>query len=283
MKISRTPLRISFLGGGTDYPQWYKDHPGAVLGTAIDKYCYVMLHDGKSWRTFDLPTKAGLGSSSAYTVGLLRVCTELDQLTISKLATTWEFDKMNGSVGSQDQFLCAIGGFHLLRFSEHGIKDTPVSLDAVRPLEKYLLLFDTHQYRRAGDIVVYQLRDMDIHADLFASMAEMVDSGFALLKQANFVDFGKLLHESWLMKRQLSDYVSTPTLDAIYEEGLKAGAIGGKVLGGGGGGFILFLAEPDRHEGIRQALSALDYVPFQFENGGTKVIYDDRLMSGKSQ
>ena len=260
------------------------EHTGAVLGATIDKYCYVMLHDGKSWRTFDLPTKAGLGSSSAYTVGLLRVCTELDQLTISKLATTWEQDKMNGLVGSQDQFLCAMGGFHLLRFFEHGIKDTPIALGEIRPLEDYLLLFDTHQYRRAGDIVAYQLRDMSSHSNLLSSMTEMVDSGCKLLKQADYVGFGKLLHESWLMKRQLSDYVSTPTIDAIYEAGQKAGAIGGKLLGAGGGGFILFLAEPDKHKVIRQTLDDLTHVPFRFEDKGTEVIYDDkRLIADKSQ
>ena len=114
MKTSRTPLRISFLGGGSDYPQFYNEYGGAVLGTSINKYCYVVLHDGHSHYFFDLPTKAGLGSSSAYTVGLLRICTELDKLTIAKLATTWEQDKMNGKVGSQDQYLCSIGGFHLL-------------------------------------------------------------------------------------------------------------------------------------------------------------------------
>src|SRR3990167_5676315 len=125
MIISRTPLRISFCGGGTDYPQWYNEHGGAILGTSINKYCYVMIHDGKSWFTFDLPNKSGLGSSSAYTVGLLRVCTDLDKITIAKLATTWEQDKMNGNVGSQDQYLCALGGFHYLKFSEHGVRDIP--------------------------------------------------------------------------------------------------------------------------------------------------------------
>ena len=105
MIISRTPLRISFLGGSTDYPQWYNTHGGAVLATSIDKYCYVMLHNGKSWYTFDLPNKSGLASSSAYTVGLLRVCSELTNRDIASIATIWEQDKTGGMVGSQDQFI----------------------------------------------------------------------------------------------------------------------------------------------------------------------------------
>ena len=109
MIISRTPLRISFFGGGTDYPQWYRTHKGAILGGTIDKYCYVTLHEGWSSFTFDLPNKSGLASSSAYTIGLLRVCSELDKLTIARIATTWEQDKMNGIVGSQDQYLCSVG------------------------------------------------------------------------------------------------------------------------------------------------------------------------------
>ena len=275
MIISRTPLRISFFGGGTDYPQWYMEHEGAVLGATIDKYCYVMLHDGKSWRTFDLPTKAGLGSSSAYTVGLLRVCTELPKETIAKIATVWEQDKLGGNVGSQDQHLCAMGGCHLLRFYEHGIKDTSNSPKLIEPLQDYVMLFDTHQYRLAGDIVAHQLAEMKKHRKLLIRMAEMVDEGLQTIVKTDMTAFGHLLHESWLMKRQLSKHVSTPAIDSIYETALKAGAIGGKLLGAGGGGFIIFFAEPDRQETIRQALSELTHIPFRFEWEGTKIIYND--------
>ena len=275
MIISRTPLRISFLGGGTDYPQWYIEHEGAVLGTTIDKYCYVMLHDGRSWRTFDLPTKAGLGSSSAYTVGLLRVCTELPKETIAKIATVWEQDKLGGNIGSQDQYLCSMGGSRLLRFFEHGIKDMSISLKLMEPLQEHLMLFDTHQYRLAGDVVAHQLAEMKKHKKLLTRMAEMVAEGLQAIMEANMTAFGQLLHESWQMKRQLSKHVSTPAIDSIYEAGMKAGAIGGKLLGAGGGGFIIFFAEPDKQEAIRQALSELTYVSCKFEQEGTKVIYHD--------
>ncbi len=275
MKISRTPTRISLFGGGTDYPQWYNEHGGAILGTSIDKYCYVMLHDGRSWKTFDVPTKSGLSTSSAYTVGLLRVCTELDKLTIAKLATTWETDKMSGNVGAQDQYLCAVGGFHLLRFSEHGIRDTTIDVEAVKPLEQYLMLFDTHQYRRAGDVVAHQLEDMKKHKKIYTRMGEMPGEGLELILKKDWLQFGVLLDESWQLKRQLSKYVTTPEIDWIYETAIKAGAKGGKLLGAGGGGFILFLVELENQESVKKASGNLAYTPFEFENEGSKIIYDD--------
>ena len=275
MKISRTPLRISFLGGGTDYPQWYNEYGGAILGTTIDKYCYVMLHNGHSWFTFDLPNKSGLASSSAYTVGLLRVCSELDNLTLSRLATIWEQDKTNGQVGSQDQYLCAIGGFHHLKFSEHGIKDMPVNPEWIIPLQDYLMLFDTNQYRRNGDIIPSQLREMAGHKDIYKHMAEMAGEGVGLLKEKDYESFGELLGVAWELKKQVAPMATTPQIDFIYEKAIKAGAIGGKLLGGGGGGFIVFVVKPDKQESVKLALLELDYVKFGFEHEGTKIIYAD--------
>jgi D-glycero-alpha-D-manno-heptose-7-phosphate kinase len=272
--ISRTPLRISFLGGGTDYPQFYNEYGGAILGTTIDKYCYVMLHNGKSWFTFDLPNKSGLASSSAYTVGLLRACTQLDNLTISRLATTWEQDKTNGQVGSQDQYLCAMGGFHYLKFSEHGIRDIPLSQDFTK-LQDYLMLFDTHQYRRNGDVIPQQLKRMDENVPLLTKMTQLVDDGIELLNEKKYLDFGKLLGQAWMLKRSLSDSVSTKQIDDIYDTAINAGAVGGKLLGGGGGGFIVFIAEPEKHDKVKGALGELTHVPFKFENEGSKVIYSD--------
>ncbi len=273
MIISRTPLRISFLGGGTDYSQWYDEHEGAVLATTIDKYCYVTLHNGKSWKTFDLPTESGLGSSSAYTVGLLRACTDFDKLTIASLATTWEQDKMGGNVGAQDQYLCALGGFHLLRFSKHGVRDRVLVPD--KSFQKYLMLFDTHQYRKASMLVSHQMAEMKKHTKLYLELLNMVDEGVGYIKNANWLTFGKLLGNLWDLKKKLSKYITTPTIDGIYESAMKAGAIGGKLLGGGGGGFILFLVEPDRQEAVRKALDELTYTPFKFENEGTKIIFKD--------
>ena len=137
------------------------------------------------------------------------------------------------------------------------------------------MLFDTHQYRLAGNIVAYQLAEMKKHGKLLTRMAEMVTEGLQAITEADMTAFGQLLHESWQMKRQLSKHVSTPAIDSIYEAGMKAGAVGGKLLGAGGGGFIIFFAEPRQQEAIKQSLSELTYVPFQFEQEGTKVIYRD--------
>ncbi len=275
MIISRTPFRISFLGGGTDYPQWYNKHGGAVLATSINKYCYVMLHNGNVSSTLDIPTKSGMATSSAYTVGLLRACTEADKQTISKLATVWEQDKMNSNVGSQDQYICSMGGFRLLRFDESGIRDTVLAPATVTPLQEYLMLFDTHQYRRAGDIVEHQLAGMGKHTQILLTLMNMVDEGLGCIKSAEWTLFGKLLHEAWMLKRQLSDYVSTLKIDSIYETALKAGAIGGKLLGAGGGGFILFLVEPEKQNYVKEKLYDLTHVPFKFDTEGTKIIYKD--------
>ncbi len=275
MIISRTPLRISFFGGGTDYPQWFNEYGGTALGTSIDKYCYVMMHDGRSWKTFDLPTKSGLGSSSAYTVGLLRVCTESDRQTIAKLATTWEQDKTGGKVGSQDQYLCAVGGFHLLKFSEHGIKDTIVNSEIVSPLQDYLMLFDTGQYRLAGDVVAEQLERMKKNRKLLMRIMEMPNEGIRCINLSDWIAFGTLLNEAWLIKRQLSKHISTDMIDDIHKSAMRAGAMGGKLLGAGGGGFILFCVEPEKQASVRFALRELTYVPFKFETKGTEVIYHD--------
>ena len=275
MKISRTPLRISFFGGGSDYPQWYNQHGGQVLGASINKYCYVMLHDGKSWFTYDLPNKSGLGSSSAYTIGLLRVCCDFDNVTLSRLATTWEQDKMNGAVGSQDQFICAVGGYHHLKFSEQGIRDIRLPMDMVRPLESYLMLFDTHQYRMNRDVIPQQLARVNQNEKALNEMVKMVDVAVNCLKSQDYMGFGGLLDVAWQLKKSLADSVSTPVIDDIYKAALSAGAIGGKLLGGGGGGFMVFFVEPERQDDVKKALPDCTNVPFHFENEGSRVIYRD--------
>jgi len=275
MIITRTPLRISFLGGGTDYPQWYKDHNGAVISTAINKYCYITLHDGKSSTVFDLPNKSGMGSSSASTVGLFRACTDLDNLTISKLATTWEQEKLNGNCGSQDQYICSIGGFHLLKFYSHVIIDKPLEQFLVKPLLDYLMLFDTHLYRWGSKTIAHQMENVNTNTVILQEIYNLVGEGYEALKSADYIRFGQLLNEYWLLKRQLSNDVSSPMIDDIYQKALGAGAIGGKLLGGGGGGFMVFLTEPDKQASVKNALTELTYTPFEFEQEGTKVLYRD--------
>jgi D-glycero-alpha-D-manno-heptose-7-phosphate kinase len=276
MITSRTPLRISFFGGGSDYPQHYLTYPGAILGGSIDKYCYVSLHNGKESHMFDLPNKSGLASSSAYTVGLLRVCTELDKPTIAQIATVWEQDKTGGMVGSQDQYLCAVGGFHHLKFNGHGIKDTPVSLELVKPLQDYLMLFDTHQYRLSSKSISTQLARVKQNTKLLIRMAEMAGEGLELLRGRDYDNFGKLLDEAWQRKRQLSKYVSTESIDRIYNSSIQAGATGGKLLGGGGGGFLVLFVPPENHGEVKKTLEDLTEVKFNFEERGSEIIYGDK-------
>ena len=227
------------------------------------------------FRSFDLPTKAGLASSSAYTVGLLRACTTLDKHSIAKLATTWEQDKMNGNVGSQDQYLCAVGGFHLLHFNEHGIRDCPIECEALTELQDWLMLFDTHQYRRASDVVQDQLAQMKKHRSKYEELAKMPQLGLQYLHARQWDLFGTLLADAWTLKRSLAKTISTPEVDDIYQTARHAGAIGGKLLGGGGGGFIVFVVDPLRQDAVRQALNTLTYVPFRFEKEGSVVVYRD--------
>jgi D-glycero-alpha-D-manno-heptose-7-phosphate kinase len=272
---SRTPLRISFFGGGSDYPQHYLEHGGSVLGGTINKYVYVTLHNGKEFHLFDVPPRSGLASSSAYTVGLLRLSTQLDNKTIAQLAEVWEREKTNGNVGSQDQYLCAMGGFHYLKFSGHGIQDTPVDMELVRPLGDYLLLFDTHEYRMGSKSIATQLKRVKQNTKLLCRMAEMAGEGLSLLKDKDYIYFGKLLNEAWERKRELSKYVSTESIDNIYTSAIKAGALGGKLLGGGGGGFIIFLVEDHNQVAVRKVLENLTRVEFEFNDHGSEIIYSD--------
>jgi len=252
------------------------EHGGAVLASTIDKYCYVINHNGRVWRFTDLPERAGLGSSSAYTVGWLRAITDHDQSTIAKLALDWERDKLSGDIGYQDQWLCALGGFRLMHFKASGV--TSELITPREDLLEHLMLFDTGIYRYAGKIVQEQLKHVKKHESILGAMTKLVFEGVDIIqnKDRNILDFGYLLNESWQLKRMLSKKISTPVIDEFYQSAISAGAIGGKILGAGGGGFMLFFASPDKQEGVKKALGGLTYVAFRFEESGTQIIFSDR-------
>ena len=271
MRISRTPFRISFFGGGTDYPEWFQEHGGAVLASSIDKYCYVGLNNGNSWASFDIPTRSGMGTSSAYTVGLLKACTDHDNKTIAQLATIIERDKLAGNIGYQDQYICAVGGFHLLRFYASGIVDEPIEPGL---LNNYLLLVDTGKYRMAGKIIEEQLATIGEHEDVLDELAKLAYRGADLLKTGNYPGFGEALNRAWVLKKELGEQVTTPHVDEIYNAAMAAGATGGKLLGAGGGGFMLFLVEPEKRARVKEALKGLVNVPFKFESEGSQVIFE---------
>jgi D-glycero-alpha-D-manno-heptose-7-phosphate kinase len=324
MVITRTPFRISFFGGGTDYPDWYSQNGGAVLSTTIDKYCYISCrnlppffshkhrivysqienvceldeiehpsaravlkwadvssgieihHDG------DLPARSGLGSSSAFTVGLLHAVYSLrgqmtSKETLASEAIHIEQKIIGENVGSQDQIAAAYGGFNRINFNTDDSFDVrPLIIPSSRKkeLSNSLLLFFTGFSRIADSIAKSKIENFKNKNKELKIISEMVDESIAILSDTSTsIDaFGKLMGESWKYKRSLSNKVSNSQIDAIYEAGIKAGASGGKILGAGGGGFMLFFARPIYHSRICEALKHLVHVTFKFDDSGSKVV-----------
>ncbi len=333
MIISRTPFRISFFGGGTDYPVWYRDNCGAVLATTIDKYCYITCrylppffehkhrivysqaelvrnideirhpavreslrfagitegleihHDG------DLPARTGLGSSSSFTVGLLHALCALRGIMPSKMqlardAIHIEQDVLKENVGCQDQVLAAFGGLNRIEFSGDRnieVKRATLSPSRLESLQSHLMLFFSGFSRIASEIAGEQIKETPNKKKELAEMYRMVDEAIKTLGgSGDLDDFGRLLHESWQLKRSLTNKISNPYTDFVYDTALKAGATGGKLLGAGGGGFILFFVKPELQPTVKEALSGLLHVPFRFESSGSQIIfYDPDLFYGK--
>lgn len=324
MIISRTPFRISFFGGGTDYPVWFREHGGSVLATTIDKYCYISCrhlppffehktriayskiehaksnaeiehpavkgvlqylnitegleihHDG------DLPARTGLGSSSSFTVGLLNALYAMQHRMATKselahAAIHVEQNILQESVGCQDQVLAAHGGFCRLTFSHTGdIGYTPliVKPERLQAFHDHLLLYFTGFSRTASEIAKEQIeKTKQRRVELFA-MLQMVQEGISLLTgNHNLEEFGELLHEAWMVKRRLTGRISTLLIDQIYDAARSAGALGGKLLGAGGGGFMVIYAKPELHARINAALPGLLRVPFEFEGSGSQIVF----------
>jgi D-glycero-alpha-D-manno-heptose-7-phosphate kinase len=326
MIIARTPYRISFFGGGTDYPAWYLQHGGAVLATSIDKYCYLTCrhlppffdhrirvvyskiencqgvddvqhpavreilrflrfergveihHDG------DLPARSGIGSSSAFCVGLLHALYALQGRMPSKAQLAAESirieqELMQENVGSQDQVTASYGGFNHIAFQPGGeISVRPVTIPQprMRALNDHLLLFFTGIKRTSSDVAQSYLKRMDANKRHLRIMKDLVDEALAVLQgEQDLSAFGELLHESWLAKRSLSSEVSNSEIDDVYQAALASGAVGGKLLGAGGGGFLLLFASPDRHAELRAKFEGMIDVPFRFESGGSQIIFYD--------
>ena len=324
MIISRTPFRVSFFGGGTDYPAWYRKHGGAVLSTTFDKYTYItcrwlppffthkyrvayskledvtkpaeIVHPAiravlttyegdqgiELHSDADLPARAGLGSSSAFLVGLLNAIEGLhgkrvSPLWLAKEAMRYEQDVLAEHVGSQDQVAAAYGGLNIIRFStDDDIAVEPVVLSKQRKetLERHLMLFFTGFSRNAPEIAKTQIDNIESRAQELHAMFNMVGDALDILTtEGDIRQFGEMLHQTWMNKRRLSQKITNERIDGIYETARQAGAIGGKLLGAGGGGFILFFVEPEKQAAVKQAISDLLYVPFKLESGGSQIIY----------
>ena len=324
MIITRTPYRISFFGGGTDYHTWYQEHGGSVLSTTIDYYCTLMcLHkppffDKKhriSWREIeevneasdinhpvvrevlkhmniergiemhyqgDLPSRSGLGSSSSFTVGFLNAMYGLrgqmsTKQQLAAEAVYIERELLKENVGVQDQIAAAYGGFNKIDIHQDGSFDVnPVMASQIRinELKGNLMLFFTGISRNATDIAKNQVKVATKKKNELNEMMKMVDEATNILtSEQDINDFGKLLHETWMIKRGLTKDISTDFIDDIYKKARDAGATGGKLLGAGGGGFVLFFVKPEYQPKVLEALSDFLWVPFDFERRGSHVAF----------
>lgn len=324
MIITRTPFRISFFGGGTDYPAWYRKKGGSVLATTIDKYCYISCrslppffehktrvvyskienchtieeiqhpavreilkyldmrkgleihHDG------DLPARSGVGSSSSFTVGLLHALLAFrgempskHQLAMDSIHI--EQKVIKEVVGSQDQVLAAYGGLNHVIFDTGGdivVRPLTLSRERFAELNSHLMLFYTGIKRTASDVAKSYVDNIKSKQEHLQVIHRMVDESISILCSDQCIShFGELLHESWQSKRKLSSQVSNPVIDGLYRKAREGGAIGGKITGAGGGGFLLLFVPPTVQKEVCRALEGLIRVPFTFEHSGSQIIF----------
>ncbi len=328
MIISRTPVRISFFGGGTDYREYYHRHGGAVLGTTIDKYVYVSLNRLSKFFEYkirvgyskaelvnsvdeivhpsvraclkhknidgnldihifaDLPARSGLGSSSAFTVGFLHALYALEGKIIpkeqlAKEALYVEQEMLKENVGSQDQIHAAHGGLNVIEFGNSWFKVHPVvmSKDKRQILEDATMIVFTGQTRYANEVVKEQIeRTQSKDNDAYLKrMHEMVPEATKIISEREgcsmLEDLGRLMHETWELKKSLSSQVSNSLIDDAYSRAIAAGAYGGKISGAGGGGFLTLLVDPSRQPAVREALKDFLEVTFKFSDEGISIIY----------
>lgn len=324
MIISRAPYRISFFGGGSDYPAWYLKHGGAVLSTSINKYCYLSCRTFPSYFNIkhrivwshietlstieeilhpavreglkqmgyddsqgveihhqgDVPARSGMGSSSAFSVALIQGLTALRGETLSNYeaaikAIELEQEILKENVGSQDQVATAVGGLNLIEFKTDGeIVVQPVSISKARQeeLESSFMLFYSGTSRLSSKIASNVVQSITSKEDVLKKMVGMAyDWAENLESGRSLGSFGKSLHEAWELKRQLSTDISNSAIDHLYARGMENGALGGKLLGAGGAGFVLFVVPPERQAKVRGALSNYMHVPFKLENEGARV------------
>lgn len=323
MIYTQTPFRMSFFGGGTDYPPFFREHGGSVISTTFDKYCYVnvrhlprffeyrnqftysriektvtvddlehpMVRNAMKYLDMhelfisydaDLPARSGLGSSSSFAVGLLCAFHALkghyaDKKRLATEAIHLERDLCNESGGWQDQIAAAYGGLNRIDFHDDEFEVRPIIISKERKqqLNRNLLMFFTGFSRISSEIAKEQVKaTRDKTAELL-EMRSLVDEGEKILtdRHGDLDAFGRLLDQTWKMKRGLTNRISTDSLDALYDTAIKNGALGGKLLGAGGGGFFVFYVPEERQKQVKTALQKLLYIPFQFEETGTRVLY----------
>ena len=322
MIITQTPFRMSFFGGGTDFPDFYKEHGGAVISTTFDKYCYVNvrhlprffdystelsyakiervteidriehpaireamkyldMHELRLTYEADLPARSGLGTSSSFAVGMLNAFYALkgkyaDKKKLADDAIYLERVLCGESGGVQDQIAASYGGLNRINFNADGYEVNPVIISPERKtqLNRNLMLYFTGFSRFSSDIQKTTQKALVDKEKQLLEMLDLVDEAEQILtSKTELAEFGRLLDYTWKLKRGISTGISTDSIDRLYEKGIEAGALGGKLLGAGGGGFLLFYVEEDKQEAVHRAMEELLYVPFEFENSGTRVIH----------
>ena len=322
MIITQTPFRMSFFGGGTDFPEFYKEHGGAVISTTFDKFCYVNvrhlprffdystelsysrtervtqiddiqhpaireamkyldMHELRLTYEADLPARSGLGTSSSFAVGMLNAFYALkgkyaDKKKLADDAVYLERVLCGEAGGVQDQIAASFGGLNRINFSAEGYTVNPVIISPERKeqLNRNLMLFFTGFSRFSSDIQVSTMHAMEDKKRQLMEMLQLVEEAEKVLTaKGDLNEFGRLLDHTWKLKRGITSRISTDSIDGLYNKALQAGAIGGKLLGAGGGGFLLFYVEEDKREKMKKAMEHLLYVPFEFENAGTRVIH----------
>lgn len=332
MIITRAPLRVSFVGGGTDIEEFYKKYPGRVLSSTINKYVYISINYGRLLETFvikytdteivkhpqelkhdrfretllklnvvsngleiasfaDLPAKTGLGSSSSFTVALMKAVHAHLGISLSKqyaaeLACELEINILKEPIGKQDQYAAAYGGFNVFQFNADGtVEVDPVYIDyKVRAdLEDYSMLFFTGLTRSASDVLSKQKVDLVQKFETYKQMSDSVLTFKDSLVKGDISAMAEMLHEGWERKKSLSEAISTTAIDELYSEARKLGVLGGKVLGAGGGGCLYFMAPPESHASISEGLlkksqelglTSFRKIDFDFTQSGTDILFN---------
>jgi len=324
MIISKTPFRISFAGGGSDIPIYYRKFGGSVVSTTIDKYMYIALNkkfdsgiraayskieEKKHTNDIDHPlikaalqmlsieggveitsiadipsSGSGLGSSSSFTVSLLHALhtflgNYISADDLASQACKIEIEICKEPIGKQDQYAAAYGGLNFIRFNtDDSVTVEPIILNykQLAELQNHLLLFYTSRSRSASNVLIKQTNNLSTNKQIQGIMKSMVQLSLDLkeeLKRGNIYTFGKIMHDNWILKKKLEETISDPEIDYWYSKAIDAGATGGKLLGAGQGGFLLFFAHPDNHAKLINALSDLRIIPLKFELDGSQIIF----------
>ena len=325
MVITRTPLRISFVGGGSDMECFYSEDAGAVVSATISKYIYInvnKLFNKKIRASYsvteevsrpaeiahplirsalkmygiensieissmaDIPKGTGLGSSSAFTVGLIKALSaylkkEIDPGELAQKACDIEINMCGEPIGKQDQYSAATGGFNQFTFNKNGtVTSESIFCDPVNisKIENHILLFYTGISRKSSEVLRAQKLKIESNGEAFEAISKMKGlcaPFISALKESNLPKMGEILHENWVLKRSVDKLISNPQIDSWYQLARDEGAYGGKLLGAGNGGFLMFLASPDRHQAIKNKLKELIPFSFHFEFGGSRLVYQD--------